>query len=229
MPVCARALSGRLNFMMPLLFGLLLLLAVHNLYVGGARQTLAYLFAPDLSKVSGPMLLAAVGQAFFSIGVAMGGMMAFAAYLPAGASIGRSAAAIVCVDTLVAVVAGLVIFPAAFSFGLDPAAGEGLIFETLPVAFGQMAGGRIVGILFFLLLSVAAVTSMVGFLEPVDGLAGAEQQPFPPRQRLGGGGGGGSAQQHRHFGGTTIGRTCACSASMSSPCSTTRRTRSCCL
>ena len=162
-----KGIERAVNLMMPLLFGLLLLLAVHNLFVGGVRQTLNYLFAPDLSKVNGPMLLAAVGQAFFSIGVAMGGMMAFAAYLPNTASIGRSALAIVCVDTLVALLAGLVIFPAAFSFGLDPAAGAGLIFETLPVAFGQMTGGRIVGALFFLLLSVAAVTSMVGFLEPV--------------------------------------------------------------
>ena len=162
-----KGIERAVNLMMPLLFVLLLLLAVHNLFVGGVRQTLVYLFAPDLSKVSGPMLLAAVGQAFFSIGVAMGGMMAFAAYLPEAANIGRSAAAIVCVDTLVALLAGLVIFPMAFSFGLDPAAGAGLIFETLPVAFGQMAGGRIVGVLFFLLLSVAAITSMVGFLEPV--------------------------------------------------------------
>ena len=155
------------NLLMPFLFGLLLLLAAHNLLAGGFAETLSYLFAPDFTKVTGPMILAAVGQAFFSIGVAMAGMMAFAAYLPKEASIGRSAVLIVSVDTLVALVAGLVIFPAVFRFGLDPAAGAGLIFETLPVAFAQMTGGRWVAVLFFLLLSVAAVTSMVGLQEPL--------------------------------------------------------------
>ena len=200
-----KGIERAVNLMMPLLFGLLLLLAVHNLFVGGVRQTLNYLFAPDLSKVNGPMLLAAVGQAFFSIGVAMGGMMAFAAYLPNTASIGRSALAIVCVDTLVALLAGLVIFPVAFSFGLDPAAGAGLIFETLPVAFGQMTGGRIVGALFFLLLSVAAVTSMVGFLEPVT--AWLEQNSGLSRRHsaLTVAAAVGGAQQHRHFGAQPLG------------------------
>ncbi len=155
------------NLLMPFLFGLLLLLAAHNLVAGGFGEALGYLFAPDFTKVNGPMILAAVGQAFFSIGVAMAGMMAFAAYLPKSVSIGRSAVAVVSVDTFVALLAGLVIFPTVFRFGMDPAAGAGLIFETLPVAFAQMAGGRLVAVLFFLLLSVAAVTSMVGLQEPL--------------------------------------------------------------
>ncbi len=162
-----KGIERAVNALMPFLFGLLLLLATHNALAGGFVEALGYLFAPDFTKVNGPMLLAAVGQAFFSIGVAMAGMMAFAAYLPSEASIGRSAVAIVGVDTLVALVAGLVIFPVVFRFGMDPAAGTGLIFETLPVAFAQMAGGRWVAVLFFLLLSVAAVTSMVGFQEPL--------------------------------------------------------------
>ncbi len=162
-----KGIERAVKLLMPLLFGLLLLLAVRNLFTGGFTETLGYLFSPDLGKVDGPMLLAAVGQAFFSIGVAMAGMMGFAAYLPKAVSIGRSALIIVCVDTLVAVMAGLVIFPVVFSFGLDPAGGPGLIFQTLPVAFAQMAGGRIIGMLFFLLLSVAAITSMVGLMEPV--------------------------------------------------------------
>ena len=162
-----KGIERAVKVLMPVLFALLVLLAVHNLFAGGFAQTLGYLFTPDFSKVNGPMLLAAVGQAFFSIGVAMAGMMGFAAYLPREVSIGRSALTIVCVDTLVALMAGLVIFPVVFSFGLDPAAGAGLIFQTLPVAFAQMAGGRIISLLFFLLLSVAAVTSMVGLMEPV--------------------------------------------------------------
>ena len=153
--------------LMPTLFGLLVALAAYNLFAGGFGQALTYLFAPDFSKVDGPMILAAVGQAFFSIGVAMAGMMTFGAYLPKRVSIAGSALIIVAADTLVALVAGLVIFPVVFNFGLDPAGGTGLIFQTLPVAFAQMPGGYLVSVLFFLLLSVAAITSMVGLVEPV--------------------------------------------------------------
>ncbi len=153
--------------LMPLLFVLLLLLVLRNIFAGGFMQTLDYLFTPDFSKVNGRMLLVAVAHAFFSIGIAISGMMGFAAYLPQSVSIGRSATFIVLADTSVALIAGLVIFPMVFSFELDPASGAGLIFRTLPLAFAQMTGGHVVGVLFFLLLSVAAVTSMVGLLEPI--------------------------------------------------------------
>ena len=153
--------------LMPTLFGLLVALAAYNVFAGGFGQALTYLFAPDFSKVNGPMILAAVGQAFFSIGVAMGGMMTFGAYLPKKISIAGSALIIVSADTLVALLAGLVIFPVVFNFGLDPAGGTGLIFQTLPVAFAQMPGGHLVSVLFFLLLSVAAITSMVGLVEAI--------------------------------------------------------------
>ncbi len=153
--------------LMPLLFLLLLGLAVFNAFNGGMPETLAYLFAPDFSKLSPAMLLAAVGQAFFSIGVAMAGMMMFGAYLPEEISIFRSAILIVIADTMVALLAGLVIFPMVFYNGLDPAGGTGLIFQTLPVAFAQMPGGQWVAALFFLLLSVAAITSVVGLCEPL--------------------------------------------------------------
>ena len=176
-----KGIERAVNGLMPFLFALLLLLAAHNLLAGGFGEALEYLFTPDFTKVSGPMILAAVGQAFFSIGVAMAGMMAFAAYLPKAVSIGRSAVAVVSVDTLVALIAGLVIFPVVFRYGMDPAAGTGLIFETLPVAFAQMAGGRWVAVVFFLLLSVAAVTSMVGLQEPLT--AWVEQRFGIPRRR----------------------------------------------
>ena len=153
--------------LMPTLFGLLVALAAYNIFAGGFGQAIRYLFAPDFSKVNGPMILAAVGQAFFSIGVAMAGMMTFGAYLPKKVSIAGSALVIVSADTLVALVAGLVIFPVVFNFGLDPAGGTGLIFKTLPVAFAQMTGGHLVSVLFFLLLSVAAITSMVGLVEAI--------------------------------------------------------------
>ena len=153
--------------LMPTLFGLLLALAIYNVYSGGYREALSYLFTPDFSKVSGQMVLAAVGQAFFSIGVAMAGMMTFGAYLPRDQSISQSVIIIIVADTLVALVAGLAIFPVVFHYGLDPAGGPGLIFQTLPVAFGQMPGGHLVSVLFFVLLSVGGITSMVGLMEPI--------------------------------------------------------------
>ena len=113
-------------------------------------------------------MLAAIGQAFFSIGVAMGGMMTYGSYLPRSISISHSVLIIVCADTLVAVLAGLVIFPAVFNYGLNPAAGAGLIFQTLPVAFAQMPGGWVFGVLFFVMLSFAGITSMVGLVESVN-------------------------------------------------------------
>ena len=141
--------------LMPSLFALLLLLVVYNVFVDRFPQAMVWLFAPDFSKVDSGVFLAALGQAFFSIGVAMTGMMAYRAYLPKEVSIGQSAITIVTTDTLVAVVAGMVIFPAVLANGLDPASGTGLTFETLPVAFAQMPGGHLVSAAFFLLLSVA--------------------------------------------------------------------------
>ena len=152
--------------LMPALFVLLVVLAVFNVFAGGMQAALAYLFTPDFSKLTPDVLLAAVGQAFFSIGVGMAGMMMYGAYLKEDVSIASSALIIVLADTLVALVAGLVIFPMVFAHGLDPAGGSGLIFQTLPLAFSQMASGTLIAALFFLLLAVAAITSIVGLLEP---------------------------------------------------------------
>lgn len=157
--------AGRI--LMPTLFTLLVLLAGYNLFAGGFAAAADYLFSADFSKVGPATVLAAVGQAFFSVGVAMAGMMTFGAYLPKDISIPRSVLIIVSADTLVAIVAGFVIFPAVFKFGLDPAGGPGLVFQTLPVAFAQMPGGQIVAVLFFLLLAVGGITSMVGLVEPL--------------------------------------------------------------
>lgn len=169
--IVARGVSSGIEkavvVLMPLLFVLLVSLALFNAFAGGMPQALDYLFTLDFSKITGAVVLAAVGQAFFSIGVAMAGMMMFGAYLDKDISIAGSAFLIVIADTGVALTAGLVIFPMVFEYGLDPAGGAGLIFETLPVAFAQMPGGAIIAPLFFLLLSVAAVTSIVGLVEPV--------------------------------------------------------------
>jgi len=154
--------------MMPAMFVLLLGLATYNYFAGGFSEALAWLFTPDFSKIGPTTVLAAIGQAFFSIGVAMGGMMTYGSYLPRSISISHSVLIIVCADTLVAVLAGLVIFPAVFNYGLNPAAGAGLIFQTLPVAFAQMPGGWVFSVLFFVMLSFAGITSMVGLVESVN-------------------------------------------------------------
>ncbi|MEZ5556830.1 sodium-dependent transporter [Haliea sp.] len=154
--------------MMPLMFMLLVGLAVYNYFAGGFSAAIDWLFTPDFSKIGPDAVLAAIGQAFFSIGVAMGGMMIYGSYLPKSISIGQSALIVVIADTFVALLAGLVIFPAVFNYGLDPAAGAGLIFQTLPVAFAQMPGGQVFGLLFFTMLSVAGITSMVGLVECVN-------------------------------------------------------------
>ena len=153
--------------LMPVLFLLLAGLALYNVFAGGMKEALVWLFQPDFSKITSGVFLVAIGQAFFSIGVAMGGMMTFGAYLPKDVSIPKSVIIIVFADTMVALLAGLVIFPAVFNNGLDPAAGPGLIFQTLPVAFAQMPGGHLFSVMFFLLLSVAGITSMVGLIECV--------------------------------------------------------------
>ena len=162
-----KGIERAVRLLMPCLFVLLVTLAVYNFFMGGFAEAFDYLFSADMSKVSPSMVLVAIGQAFFSVGVAMAGMMTFGAYLPKDISIAGSVLIIVTADTLVALTAGLVVFPAVFEFGLDPAGGPGLVFQTLPVAFAQMPGGQVVAILFFLLLAVGAITSMVGLIEPV--------------------------------------------------------------
>ena len=162
-----KGIERSVRILMPTLFTLMLALVIYNASQDGFGAAASYLFTPDFSKIDGSTFLAAVGQAFFSIGVGMAGMMIFGSYLPPEVSITRCVLMIIVIDTMVALIAGLMIFPMVFRFGLDPAGGPGLIFQTLPVAFAQMPGGQWVAIVFFSLLSVAAVTSMVGLLEPL--------------------------------------------------------------
>ncbi|MFQ5535769.1 MAG: sodium-dependent transporter [Sphingomonadales bacterium] len=169
--IVARGLSGGIEkavkFLMPLLFALLVILVAFALVVGDARAGLDFLFYPDFSRLSWGMVLAAVGQAFFSVGVAMAAMMTYGAYLPRHVSIPNSAVMIVAADTGVALLAGIAIFPLVFGYGLEPMDGAGLIFRTLPVAFSEMPGGQVFGTLFFLLLVSAALTSCIAIIEPI--------------------------------------------------------------
>lgn len=153
--------------LMPALFILLLLLVGYSALEGDMPAALRFLFRFDLAALDGKVVLMAIGQAFFSIGVAMGLMLGFGAYLDESISIARSALIIVSADTLVAVLAGVAIFPIVFANGLNPSEGPGLVFVSLPIAFAQMPGGVVFGTLFFLLLWVAALTSMIGVLEPM--------------------------------------------------------------
>jgi NSS family neurotransmitter:Na+ symporter len=162
-----KGIEAAVKVLMPALFALLLAMVVYGIVEGDMARTLQFMFNWDLSAIDGGVILVAVGQAFFSIGVAMGLMMGFGAYLPRDVSIGRSAVIIATADTGVAIVAGLAIFPVVFANGLDPAEGPGLVFVSLPIAFGSVTGGLIFGTLFFILLFFAALTSVIGVLEPM--------------------------------------------------------------
>jgi NSS family neurotransmitter:Na+ symporter len=155
------------KFLMPTLFAMLILLVGYAAVEGDMGQAIDFLFQADFSKIDSDVVLMAIGQAFFSVSVAMGLLIAYGSYLPADINIPRASLMIAGADTLVALLAGLAIFPLVFANGLDPAEGPGLIFVTLPIAFGHMPGGALFGSVFFLLLIVSALTSSIAILEPV--------------------------------------------------------------
>lgn len=151
--------------LMPMLFVMLLALVVYSGITGDFSTTIEFLFSADLSKISPPVVLAAIGQAFFSVNVGVGAVLTYSAYLPADVNLFRSAIAVSVGDTLVALLAGLAIFPIVFAYGLNPSEGPGLIFVTLSTAFAAMPGGSIIGALFFATLLFAALTSSISMLE----------------------------------------------------------------
>jgi NSS family neurotransmitter:Na+ symporter len=162
----ARGIERASRILMPLLAAMVILLAGYALALPGASRGLAFLFAPDWSALARPSLyLAALGQAFFSLGVAMGVMITYAGYVRSAERLASSAAAVAVGDTLFAVVAGMAIFPIVFAFGMDPAFGPALAFVTLPQVFATMPGGPWIGVAFFFLLAAAALTSAVSLLE----------------------------------------------------------------
>lgn len=159
-------LERAVKFLMPALFILLLLMVGYAMSTDGFEEGVYYLFYPDWSKLSGEGFLAALGQAFFSLSLGMGAIMVYGSYLPDDASIANTSVTIALADTLVAIMAGLAIFPLVFAYGLETGSGPGLIFVTLPIAFGQMPYGQIFGTGFFILLLFAAWTSSISLLEP---------------------------------------------------------------
>ncbi len=160
-------LETAVKIMMPGLFLILIFLAIYAMVTGSASEAFTFLINPDFSKLTASAILMALGQALFSLAIGVGALITYGAYLPDGVSLPRSAAIIAFADTLVALLAGFAIFPIVFQYGLTPGEGPGLIFATLPIAFGQMPGGILFGTLFFVLLSFAAFTSSIGMLEPI--------------------------------------------------------------
>lgn len=150
----------------PALLVILLALVSYSLATGDVERGLRFAFAPDLSRLSPAIVLGAVGQALFALGVSAGIMIAYGAYMPSGESLGRVVVAVVGSIFAVSLLATVAIFPLVFRYGLDPAGGPQLVFEVLPVAFAEMPGGRVIGTLFYALLILAAFTPSVGLLEP---------------------------------------------------------------
>ncbi len=151
-----RGLEQAVRFMVPALLILMLVLLGYSINSGYFDEGVAFMFTPDFERLTWGSVLAALGQAFFTLSIGMGAIMAYGAYLPEETSITGASAAVVTADTSIAILAGLAIFPLVFANNLDPADGPGLVFDTLPLAFGQMAGGTFFSTIFFILLSFAA-------------------------------------------------------------------------
>ncbi|MBR5810673.1 MAG: sodium-dependent transporter [Bacteroidales bacterium] len=151
--------------MMPMLFFIVIGIAIYSMTLPGAKAGLDYLFNPDFSKINGKAIAAALGQAFFSLSLGFGTIMTYASYVDKKENPLFQSVATASSDLLFALVAGMAIMPAVFAFGISPQTGPGLVFETLPYVFGQMPAGGFIAILFFLALLVAAVTSSISMLE----------------------------------------------------------------
>ena len=161
-----KGLETAVRWFMPLLFILLIVLLIYGFQSGGFKQAVNFMFEFKLDAVTTETWLIAMGQAFFTLSLGMGAMMAYGSYVPDSANIGSTVIIIALLDSFVAVAAGLAIFPIVFANGLEPSQGPGLMFVTIPLAFGQMSLGSVFGTLFFLLVSFAAITSAISLTEP---------------------------------------------------------------
>ncbi len=168
MAVVARGVKNGIEkavtFLMPMLFGLLIIIVIYAATTGYFMEGVRFLFTPGTIDEKG--ILIAMGHAFFTLSLGMGAIMVYGSYLSNDHSIVQAAIWIALADTVVALLAGLAIFPIVFANGLEPGAGPGLIFQTLPIAFGHMQGGTLMGVLFFTLLTFAAWTSAISLIEP---------------------------------------------------------------
>lgn len=167
--ILIRQLSAGLEranlILMPSLVVMLVLIAVYGALAGDIGASLAYLFTPDFSKITPAVIQSAVGQGFFSVGVGAAMLITYGAYLDKSINLGQAAITIALADTAIAILAGIGIFAIVFGQSLDPSAGPGLIFTTLPLAFGQMPFGGVLALVFFVLVYFAALTSGLSLAE----------------------------------------------------------------
>ena len=155
------------NILMPLLFVILIAFCVNSLMMPGAADGLTFLFKPDFSKLTADVVLGAMGQAFFSLSLGMGCLVTYSSYFSDSTPLMKTSLQIATLDTLVAIMAGVIIFPAVFSFGMSPAEGPTLVFEVLPNIFHNMPGGSVWSFFFFVLLALASLTSIISVSEIV--------------------------------------------------------------
>lgn len=161
-----KGLGNAVRFMMPLLAILLVILLGYSISVGNVAEAARFLFSPDFSRLSAEGVLKAMGHSFFTLSIGMGAIMAYGSYMPAKVSIARTAITIVLLDTVFALMAGMAIFPLVFAHGIEPGSGPGLMFISLPMAFGGMPFGTFFACLFFILVLIAAWTSSISLIEP---------------------------------------------------------------
>jgi len=162
-----KGIGRSVNVLMPFLFFFIILVSIYSSYIGDLEKTISFLFNPDFSVITPQIVISAMGQAFFSLSVGMGAIMAYGAYMPEKQMIGKTVLVIILLDTFVALAAGIAIFPIVFSnSSLQISAGPGLIFETLPVAFYSLPLGSIFSCIFFILITIAALSSSISLLEP---------------------------------------------------------------
>ena len=153
------------NIMMPVLFVMLLVFCVNSLFMPQAKKGLDFLFNPDFSQITPKVMLGALGQAFFSLSLGLTCLLTYASYFSDKTPLVRSATVVALLDTLVAILSGIIIFPAVFSFDMEPAAGPKLVFQILPEIFQQLPGGYLWSVAFFLLLFFASITSTISMSE----------------------------------------------------------------
>ena len=153
------------TLLMPMFFVLLVAITIYGAFVGNMGEAVAFLFTPDWSKLTPSVMNTALGQALFSLSLGVAGLITYGSYIKGSDGLGPTSLTIAFADTGVALTAGLMIFPIVFAVGLDPAAGPTLVFQTLPFAFQTMPAGSLIGLLVFLLLLVAAITSSISLLE----------------------------------------------------------------
>ncbi|KEQ16920.1 sodium-dependent transporter [Endozoicomonas numazuensis] len=162
-----KGLEKGLQVMMPTLFVLLfVMLGYSMLATGEFMRGFHFMFDVDFSKITGEAVVAAMGQAFFTLSLGMCALMAYGAYMPANNSIPRTALNVAFLDTLMAIISGLIVFPIVYAHGLEPSAGPGLLFVSLTSAFANMTGGAILGFMFFALVGIAALSSAISLIEP---------------------------------------------------------------